>query len=67
MDDQNTAQLPDELEPEPVSFKTLAKSIFSTIKTALMLSPLFVIVIIVVLAMLGPSIGNIFSNIVSAL
>jgi hypothetical protein len=71
MSDQNN--LPEDPRPEEPELTLraylmgIAKGTFGTIKTALILSPLFIVVIIVILSLMGPSVGNIFSNIVNAL
>jgi hypothetical protein len=71
MSDQNN--LPQDPAPEEAELTLrayltgIAKGTFATIKTALFLSPLFIIAIIVILSLLGPSVGNVFSNIVNAL
>ena len=71
MTDQfNLPQDPAPEEPEltfGAYLKGIAKGAFATIKTALILSPLFIVVIVVILALVGPSVGNVFSNIVNSL
>ncbi len=45
----------------------VARTTFSLIKSVVFIMPLFILLIVVVLALSGPAIGNIFSNIVNSL
>ncbi len=45
----------------------LAKTTFGVIKSILFITPLVIVVIVVALALMGPAIGNIFSNVVTSL
>ncbi len=45
----------------------VARTTFSILKTIVFITPLLLVVIIVALAMMGPAVGNIFSNVVSSL
>jgi hypothetical protein len=60
---QDPQQIPTENEPK----SNLIGSSLSILKAVLYCAPLVVVLVIVMLALLGPSVGNIFSNIVSAL
>ncbi len=67
------------IEPEPVveevgaepSFVQYLGNVtgytFSVLKVALYLAPVAVVTLIILLALLGPAVGNVFSNIVSSL
>ncbi len=45
----------------------IARTTFSVIKSIVFIVPLLVLVIVVALSLMGPAIGNVFSNIVSSL
>ncbi len=45
----------------------LAKTTFSLIKAIVFITPLVIVVIVVALALMGPAVGNIFSNVVNSL
>jgi len=45
----------------------IARYTFGVVKAILFIAPLVVVLVIIVLALLGPAIGNTFSNIVSSL
>ncbi len=45
----------------------VARTTFSILKSIVFITPLILVVIIVTLALMGPAIGNVFSNIVSSL
>ncbi len=45
----------------------VARTTFSVIKSMVFITPLVLVVVIVTLAMMGPAIGNVFSNIVNSL
>ncbi len=47
--------------------REVAKSTLDLVKTILIAAPLVAVVVIVVLALIGPTTGNIFSNIVASL
>ncbi|MEP7285540.1 MAG: hypothetical protein ABI947_07210 [Chloroflexota bacterium] len=68
----NLPQDPVETEPEsePSFIKyvgDVAVNTYRVIRTALFFAPVFIVIIIVILALLGTSIGNIFSNITNSL
>jgi hypothetical protein len=45
----------------------IGKATFEVMKSILFIAPLALVLVVVTLALIGPSVGNIFSNIVSAL
>ena len=45
----------------------IGKYTFSVLKALVFIAPLVAVLVIIVLALLGPAIGNVFSNIVSSL
>ncbi len=45
----------------------LVRTTFSVMKSILFIAPLFIVVIVVALALMGPAIGNVFSNVVNSL
>jgi len=49
----------------PEEYKTF--SVMDLLRTLIFFTPLILLLIVVVLALLGPSVGNIFSNVVSTL
>ena len=60
--------------PEPAENRSLARQMidivkytFYVMKSILFIAPLALVLVVVTLALTGPSIGNIFSNIVNAL
>lgn len=56
--------------PEAPSTDPEEETVFSitdVFKTVILLAPILLVLMVVVLAFLGPSVGNVFSNIVSAL
>ena len=61
--------LPQDAPPpnDDLTFGQYLKQIFDTLKSAIILAPIFLVLIVIILSMMGPRIGNVFSNIVSAL
>ncbi len=60
--------------PEPAENRSFArqmidivKSTFDVMKSILFIAPLALVLVVVTLALIGPSVGNIFSNIVNSL
>jgi hypothetical protein len=63
-------QLQDSPEPEKAptySMSAVVRDALSILKAALIVAPVVFVLVIVALALLGPSVGNVFSNIVSSL
>ncbi len=47
--------------------RQVGRSIVPTLRVALLIAPLALIVVVVALSLMGPAIGNVFSNIVNTL
>ncbi len=66
--------LPQEPVPEPAESRRtvdqaadIARSTFSLLKSILFLTPLLILIVVVALALMGPAVSNIFSNVVNSL
>ncbi len=64
---EDPAPEPSERRPVAEQAADLARTTFSVMKSILFMLPLVAMLIIVALALMGPAVGNIFSNIVSSL
>lgn len=70
--DQAPFNLPQDAPPEDdLTFgqylRNVARTAAPTLRIAVLIAPLALILIVVVLALMGPAVGNVFSNIVSEL
>ena len=61
------SELPILPEDEGNDKQSTLREMLSLLKTAIFVTPLVLMCIVVVLSLMGPAVGNIFSNIVSTL